>query len=71
MPIPRLGLTTSMLESDSVDLEMDREEMVGTFCDEDNTENWVDIVDKASPEFAADMYTYGYNNLVRVNVYIR
>lgn len=66
-----LKLDTKMLESESVDLEMFRGRLVDTFCDEDKIENWVDIVDKASPKFKSDMYSYGQKNLVRVNVFIR
>ena len=60
-----------MLDSESVDLEMDRHDIVDTFCDESQSENWEDIVVKADPRFASDMYSYGYNNLIRVNIYIR
>ena len=54
-----------------MDLEQDRKNMIDTFCDEDMTENWENIADMAPPWFVDDMYRYGKDNLIRVNVFIR
>ena len=70
-PLPSLNLDPAILESDSVDLEQDRKNMIDTFCDEDMTENWENIADMAPPWFVDDMYRYGKDNLIRVNVFIR
>ena len=55
-PLPSLGLDPAILESDSVDLEQDRQIMVDTFCNEDMSENWEDIDDmcKSRNDFRLD-----------------
>ena len=60
-----------MLDGDSMNLELDRQAAVDSFCNKDQTENWEKLADVAPPRFLETLYQYGQENLIKVNVYIR
>ena len=59
-----------MIDDSKYNLEWSRQTIVNTFCDEDQAENWQDIMDGASAEFLTELYTYASKNLVKMHLFI-
>ena len=65
-----LGLETSLIDNPNPDLEWERQNIVDTICDDENPENWEEILADTSDEFKNEMLQYAKDNLIKLHLFI-
>ena len=68
--IASLGLETSLIDGLSPDLLWERQKVVDIMCDDNNPENWEDILADAPEEFKQAVLKYAKENLIKMHLFI-
>ena len=65
-----LNINTSLIDSPDLDLELDRQTILHTFCARDEEENWEDLFQGVPDTFVENINSYAKDNLVKLRVFI-
>ena len=65
-----LNIPTSLIDSQELDLELDRHPVLQAFCHPDKEENWEDLFEYVPDNFVEDINTYARDNLIKLRVFI-
>lgn len=65
-----LGLETSLVDDLSPDLRWERQKVVNVMCDDDNPENWEELLADAPEEFKQALLKYAKENLIKMHLFI-
>lgn len=66
----RMGLETSLLDTNEPQLEWERQDVVRTFCDDNLATNWEGILAEAPQSFLEDLHKYASENLIKLQLFI-
>ena len=65
-----MNIPTSLIDSQDLDLEIDRHPVLQAFCHPDKEENWEDLFENVPDNFVEDINTYARNNLIKLRLFI-